>query len=581
MDMKRILQALDCAATKPVAGAKDMKRFLEIVSSSPVISESETLTEGANPHKVTLPVQMVMQHYQQTPVKTESNKHIKTSIKKFFREVQTEVAEAEFKEKEHKRQLLQQYSQQIAERVLMKESISENTKTYGTFTQADWDNAIEVHIPYLSSGWVGVGFRGHDVLVFADDVQVNDRGNAWISFIFNITTNKQEYFESRGEGFEYGSVDDDDVSYTIEDLVAEVKDYYGETAEEVKRELGAGLNSEPEHPVAEGKAIKPKKKSDPCWSGYHQVGMKKKGDKMVPNCTKKNALKETEVSETRIIHANDKVNVYYNPHRSNTRQIVARNVPNHKVDAIVNTLALKYKVDPKSFDWQLSKVTDAFDPNVSPNPGFKPGPGGPGLMNENDAAGIMPTPPKKDYAKERKALEGRLDLLSTFKNQVSEVVNQQRHVYNELESELRILEHTEKEHTIDSFTNGDITDKIRDAIMATQEAYSKAYEIFEETAYQIKWVKNHLDDLQSEEDEEKYDYDDGSLSLGESEMDNKITKRNPVAHAAQKVAKGSGAHKNKKREQEVPRKEKHKKLPMSEELNMIMSDPAWSAYKGK
>jgi len=25
-------------------------------------------------------------------------------------------------------------------------------------------------------------------------------------------------------------------------------------------------------------------KSDPCWRGYEQVGMKKKGEKKVPNC---------------------------------------------------------------------------------------------------------------------------------------------------------------------------------------------------------------------------------------------------------------------------------------------------------
>lgn len=24
--------------------------------------------------------------------------------------------------------------------------------------------------------------------------------------------------------------------------------------------------------------------SDPCWKGYHQKGMKKKGTKLVPNC---------------------------------------------------------------------------------------------------------------------------------------------------------------------------------------------------------------------------------------------------------------------------------------------------------
>ncbi len=57
MDMKRILQALDNASTKPVEGANDIKKALSIV------------TEGANPHKVALPVQMAMQHYQSPVIK--------------------------------------------------------------------------------------------------------------------------------------------------------------------------------------------------------------------------------------------------------------------------------------------------------------------------------------------------------------------------------------------------------------------------------------------------------------------------------------------------------------------------------
>ena len=28
------------------------------------------------------------------------------------------------------------------------------------------------------------------------------------------------------------------------------------------------------------------KKTNPCWQGYKQVGLKKKGGKMVPNCVK-------------------------------------------------------------------------------------------------------------------------------------------------------------------------------------------------------------------------------------------------------------------------------------------------------
>lgn len=104
--MKRILQALDHAETKPVVGQDDMKKFLQVV------------TEGASPHKVALPVQMAMQHYQEPQVQTPSIKSpIKTSVRKFFKEV-----EGEHNEKlAEKKQLLRQYSQTIAERVMMRE----------------------------------------------------------------------------------------------------------------------------------------------------------------------------------------------------------------------------------------------------------------------------------------------------------------------------------------------------------------------------------------------------------------------------------------------------------------------------
>jgi hypothetical protein len=110
MDMKRILQALDGVSTKPVEGANDMKKFLQVV------------TEGASPHKVALPVQMAMQHYQQPVEPVVQKSHIKTSVRKFFREVEQQTAEQTANEQSQKRQLINQYASTIAERVLMKEN---------------------------------------------------------------------------------------------------------------------------------------------------------------------------------------------------------------------------------------------------------------------------------------------------------------------------------------------------------------------------------------------------------------------------------------------------------------------------
>jgi len=100
MDMKKILQAMDGIAVKPVEGSNDMKKFLQVV------------TEGTNPHKVALPVQMAMQHYQKqqtTPVVKKDS-----VIGKYFQQVE----EATLEEQAHRKQLLRQYAQKISQRVL-------------------------------------------------------------------------------------------------------------------------------------------------------------------------------------------------------------------------------------------------------------------------------------------------------------------------------------------------------------------------------------------------------------------------------------------------------------------------------
>jgi len=100
MDMRKILQAIDGASSKPVEGSNDMKRFVQIVN------------EGTSPHKVSLPVQMTMQHYQ----KSQPAKQKDTLLKKYFMEAEEEI----LKEKEQRRALINQYASVIAERVRLK-----------------------------------------------------------------------------------------------------------------------------------------------------------------------------------------------------------------------------------------------------------------------------------------------------------------------------------------------------------------------------------------------------------------------------------------------------------------------------
>ncbi len=169
--MKKILQALDGASTKPVEGTDSMSKFLKIVTEGRVapnlggytsawleqivvtntpkngvtpkqaLQELKTrvgsqdphneapspefvkkyltkkLEEGATPHKVSLPVQMAMQHYQQPKKeKLEEVSVFRTYVAVVEDELQTQQSE--------RKQLMRQYGQRIAESVL-KKNVSE------------------------------------------------------------------------------------------------------------------------------------------------------------------------------------------------------------------------------------------------------------------------------------------------------------------------------------------------------------------------------------------------------------------------------------------------------------------------
>ena len=117
MDMKRILEKLDQATAKPaVVDSNDMKKFVNIVN------------EGANPHKVALPVQMAMQHYNENKTKVVKD----SAIRKYFQEAQDQVTEAAIQKTEH----LRMYAQQIAERVM------ENRYGSRDAYQRDYDSSI-------------------------------------------------------------------------------------------------------------------------------------------------------------------------------------------------------------------------------------------------------------------------------------------------------------------------------------------------------------------------------------------------------------------------------------------------------
>jgi LysM repeat protein len=85
-----------------------LRKFLSIVNNNNV----SMLSEGANPYKVALPVQMAMQHYQQV---TENPQPRESLIGKYVKVVEEELNESNERSKGHVRQLAERIATKINE----------------------------------------------------------------------------------------------------------------------------------------------------------------------------------------------------------------------------------------------------------------------------------------------------------------------------------------------------------------------------------------------------------------------------------------------------------------------------------
>jgi len=326
MDMKRILQALDGASSKPVEGADSMKKFLQVV------------TEGANPHKVSLPVQMAMQHYQAVePAPVVERKP--SLINKYFHEIEQEIAE----QHASRRQLIKQYSQTVAERVMMREgaevfaersSTGKQARTMAAaahnpefaqkvgikqsvakeFNQKDKGTALlsnamkgkkkvkENEISGHSMGFTGGVGPGMGNYVVDESPLDFDKENPSSSTIHShqgvnpasiearimrargqlkelaksAESNELIVWESIARHFPELAMNIEQIRHGIDEL-ANIRKGGGRRVHNIPKDIGENVT----------KTIKPKKKTDPCWNDYHQVGTKIKNGQSVPNCVPK------------------------------------------------------------------------------------------------------------------------------------------------------------------------------------------------------------------------------------------------------------------------------------------------------
>jgi hypothetical protein len=285
MDMKRILQALDGASSKPVEGADSMKKFLSV------------MTEGANPHKVSLPVQMAMQHYQVVePAPVVERKP--GLLNKYFQEVEQEISE----QHTSRQQLIKQYSQTIAERVLIKEAA--NPAQQAAIAIAKKKKKVkENEILGHSMGFTGGAGPGMGNYVVDESPLDFDKENPSSSTIHShqgvnpasiearimrargqlkelaksAESNELIVWESIARHFPELAMNIEQIRHGIDEL-ATIRKGGGRRVHNIPKDIGENVT----------KTIKPKKKTDPCWNDYHQVGVKMKNGKSVPNCVPKN-----------------------------------------------------------------------------------------------------------------------------------------------------------------------------------------------------------------------------------------------------------------------------------------------------
>lgn len=277
MDMKRILQAFDSASTKPVEGASDMSKFLSIINKNDVA----VLNEGANPHKVALPVQMAMQHYQQ-PKETKPKEP--SLLERYFKEVNDEILEQEAE----KKQLLRQYASTIAKRVMVKES------------------SVPDHSPGFTGG-VGPGLQNNIVDETPIDLDIANPMSSTIhshkganpgSIEYRIMRARNQLKDLAQQALSNDPLVWQRIGRLLPELQMNIEQVAHGLSELGKEKRKGGVRSKniprgldevvmPKIKATTPKTIKPKAKTSVCKAGQVQTGMQTKDGKSVPKCSVK------------------------------------------------------------------------------------------------------------------------------------------------------------------------------------------------------------------------------------------------------------------------------------------------------
>ena len=260
MDMKRILQAMDGVATKPVVGVNDMAKFLTIIN------------EGSNLHKVTLPVQMAMQHYQKPqkekqPIVEKIQPVVRSSsLRQYYNLVESE-----------------QLSKAMKNKKVKENAVSGHHAGFKPLSGVGMGNYVvdEAPLDFDKENPVASTIHGHKSNPGSIEYRIMRARRQLKELAQMSESNDLLTWETIARHFPELAMNIEEVRHGIEEL-AKIKKGGGRRSSNVPSGLGE-TNS-----IKEANAKKRSlKNSNPCWKGYHPVGTKKKGGRTVPNCVPK------------------------------------------------------------------------------------------------------------------------------------------------------------------------------------------------------------------------------------------------------------------------------------------------------
>jgi hypothetical protein len=250
-------------AKKYVDENTSMSRLLSIIQKNDV----KILNEGKGPHKVALPVQMAMQHYQ-TDQAVERKPRV---IDKYFQEAEQVINQR----KEDKRGLINQYAKVIAERVLMKE------------------HAVREH----EAGFERVGMAGVGIQSAVAETPIDMSGDPNDPHIYghekaNPMSLKGRIQQARAQLRELAELAESDELVVWERITRLSKGGMFMGLEQNLEQIRHGISELAAKRKRGGVASRGIDKNigednDPCWDTHKMVGTKKKGRKTVPNCVPK------------------------------------------------------------------------------------------------------------------------------------------------------------------------------------------------------------------------------------------------------------------------------------------------------